>query len=67
MTSAFAETNGGLTRRQVRADLYQAFLDGRLPQDMKETYPSPPSNQADIASIRRREAACDDTHARFAR
>ncbi|KAG8153804.1 DUF4148 domain-containing protein [Burkholderia catarinensis] len=64
---AIAETNGALTRQQVRADLYRAFLDGRLPQDMKATYPSPPSNQADIAAMRRREAACNDTDGKSTR
>ncbi|HDR8982646.1 DUF4148 domain-containing protein [Burkholderia vietnamiensis] len=67
MMSAIAETNGAVTRQEVRVDLYKAFLDGRLPQGMRETYPSPPSNQADTVSMRRREAACNDAYARFAR
>lgn len=67
MTSAYAQTQGALTREQVRAELYQAFLDGRLPQDMKQTYPSPPMNQADIAANRRRDAARSDAYAHFVR
>ncbi|MFP3244898.1 MAG: DUF4148 domain-containing protein [Paraburkholderia sp.] len=36
----------GLTRAQVKAQLYQAFLNGTTAADEKTSYPSPPSDRA---------------------
>lgn len=55
----------GLTREQVRAQLYQAFLNGTTAEDEKMSYPSPPSARAELAALRKKEARVDPAYAHF--
>lgn len=47
----------GLTREQVRQEITQAYLNGTLPQDEKETYPGPSLYRDNLAAIRKEQAA----------
>lgn len=55
----------GLTREQVRADLYRSFLNGTTAADEKTSYPSPASDRADIAAQRVKEARVDPAYSNF--
>ncbi|WP_297353346.1 DUF4148 domain-containing protein [Paraburkholderia sp.] len=57
----------GLTREQVKAQLYQAFLNGTTAADEKTSYPSPPEDRAEIAAQRVKEARVDPAYANFGR
>ncbi|MEW6346537.1 MAG: DUF4148 domain-containing protein [Pseudomonadota bacterium] len=56
----------GLTRAQVKAQLYQAFLNGTTAADEKTSYPSPPSDRAEIAAQRVKVARENSSYANFA-
>ncbi|MBB2928142.1 DUF4148 domain-containing protein [Paraburkholderia silvatlantica] len=60
-------TSKGLTREQVRADLYRAFLNGTTAEDEKASYPAPPDDRADLAAQRAREARSNPAYANFVR
>jgi hypothetical protein len=55
----------GLTRAQVKAQLYQAFLNGTTAADEKTSYPSPPSDRAEIAAQRVKVARENPSYANF--
>ncbi|WP_322011137.1 DUF4148 domain-containing protein [Paraburkholderia sp. J12] len=55
----------GLTREQVRADLYRSFLNGTTAADERTSYPQPPSDRASIAAQRVREARVDPAYSNF--
>ncbi|MGF6536279.1 hypothetical protein P3T20_007097 [Paraburkholderia sp. GAS206C] len=57
----------GLTREQVKAQLYQAFLNGTTAADEKTSYPSPPEDRTEIAAQRVKEARVDPAYANFVR
>ena len=60
-------TSQGLTREQVKAQLYQAFLNGTTAADEKTSCPSPPEDRAEIAAQRVKEARVDPAYANFVR
>jgi hypothetical protein len=55
----------GLTREQVRADLYQSFLNGTTAADEKTSYPWSPSDRAELAAQRVKEARVNPAYANF--
>jgi hypothetical protein len=67
--SAFAVPNhsapAGISREQVRADLYRAFLTGTTANDEEYTYPSPPANRAEIQAFRCNEARAHMSQSEF--
>jgi Domain of unknown function (DUF4148) len=46
----------GVTRLQVRQDLYRAFLTGTTANDEMYNYPAPPANRAELQAFRCNEA-----------
>lgn len=67
--SAFAAATSsapaGVSRLQVRQELYRAFLTGTMANDEMYTYPSPPANRAEIQAFRCNEARAHLSHAEF--
>ncbi len=67
--SAFASVTQtaapGVSRQQVRADLYRAFLTGTTANDEKYTYPAPPDNRAELSALRCNQARAHLSHAEF--
>ncbi|MGF6245400.1 MULTISPECIES: DUF4148 domain-containing protein [Paraburkholderia] len=55
----------GLTREQVRADLYKSFLNGTTAADEKTSYPSPASDRAELSAQRIKEAHVNSAYANF--
>jgi len=49
----------GLTREQVRAQFNRAFLNGTTAEDEKMSYSSPPSDQAELVALRKKDARVD--------
>jgi hypothetical protein len=64
--SAFAvpaqSAPAGVTRLQVRQELYRSYLTGTMANDEMYTYPSPPANRAEIQAWR-----CDQARAHLSR
>jgi hypothetical protein len=58
-------TSQGLTREQVRADLYRSFLNGTTSADEKTSYPQAPSDRASVAAQRTHEARVDAAYSNF--
>lgn len=58
-------TSQGLTRAQVRADLYHSFLNGTTASDEKTSYPAAPEDRAEIAAQRVKEARVNPAYANF--
>ena len=64
--AAPAQTDSqGLTREQVKADLYKSFLNGTTAADEKTSYPFPASDRAEVAAQRLKEARVDPAYANF--
>ena len=64
--AAPAQTDSqGLTREQVKADLYKSFLNGTTAADEKTSYPFPASDRAEVAAQRVKEARVDPAYANF--
>ncbi|CAD6517371.1 DUF4148 domain-containing protein [Paraburkholderia metrosideri] len=55
----------GITRLQVRQELYRSFLTGTMANDEMYTYPSPPANRAEIQAFRCNEARAHLSHSEF--
>lgn len=55
----------GLTRAQVRADLYRSFLNGTTAADEKMSYPSAPTDRAELSAQRIKEARVNPAYANF--
>jgi Domain of unknown function (DUF4148) len=56
----------GLTRAQVKADLYRSFLNGTTSADEKTSYPSAPEDRAEVSAQRMKEARVNPAYANFA-
>ena len=64
--AAPAQTDSqGLTREQVKADLYKSFLNGTTAADEKTSYPFPASDRAEVAAQQVKEARVDPAYANF--
>jgi hypothetical protein len=64
--AAPAQTDSqGLTREQVKADLYKSFLNGTTAADEKTSYPFPASDRAEVAAQRVKEARVNPAYANF--
>lgn len=55
----------GISRLQVRQELYRAFLTGTMANDEMYTYPSPPANRAEIQAFRCDQARAHLSHSEF--
>jgi hypothetical protein len=57
MSVANAQPSQSLTRAQVKAELNKAFLNGTLPEDEGNTYPTPAFDRSELAAHHHYEEA----------